>query len=224
MDSPTPKRSRDYSGIGILLSNAFAIVLALVQDWDLRPMLVIYWSQSVIIGVFNFWRIMKLRQFSTKGFTSNGKRVLENETGKRSTAWFFAMHYGMFHVGYLVFVLTMVFGAGEEGDFASRWRPSSLEIFWVISAIIAFLFGHAFSFVRNVASDLERRPNLGTMMFLPYARIIPMHLVAIFGAGAGSNRVAVFVFSLLKTGADYLMHIVEHRVLQKAPKKEAAAE
>jgi hypothetical protein len=44
LNHPHRKQSFDFSGIGILLSNVFAIVLALVQDWDLRPMLAIYWA------------------------------------------------------------------------------------------------------------------------------------------------------------------------------------
>jgi len=44
LNHPHRKQSSDFAGIGILLSNVFAIVLALVQDWDLRPMLAIYWA------------------------------------------------------------------------------------------------------------------------------------------------------------------------------------
>jgi len=51
--------SRDYSGIGILLSNAPAIVVAMIQNWNLGPLLVVSWVQSVTIGVFNFHRMMR---------------------------------------------------------------------------------------------------------------------------------------------------------------------
>ena len=41
----------NLSGLAILLSNAFVCGLAVLEDWDLRPLLVIYWAQSVIIGI-----------------------------------------------------------------------------------------------------------------------------------------------------------------------------
>lgn len=197
--------SKDYSGIGILISNALVIVVAFVQDWDLGPMLLIYWAQSVIIGIFHFFRMILLKRFKTDGFTSNGKRVPETSKGKWSTAIFFSFHYGFFHFGYLIFIISMQSDPGE----------SSESVFWFLISVLGFLLGHGYSFYQNVRADLKRKPNLGTMMFLPYARIIPMHLTIIFGSMLGSNRLAVLLFSLLKTGADYLMHIVEHKILQK---------
>lgn len=215
---PTEEKAGPFSGLGIVLSNLFAIGLALWQDWDLRSMLVIYWAQSVIIGCFHFVRIIRLRQFSTKGFTSNGERVPETAKGKWSTALFFAVHYGFFHLVYLVFVFAMASGSFDGFSSGNGWNPAKGDLIWILSAVLGFLAGHGFSFRQNVAADLRRRPNLGVMMFLPYARIVPMHLTIIFGAGMASNRLAVLLFSVLKTGADWLMHVVEHKVLQKSPR------
>lgn len=52
-------------------------------------------------------------------------------------------------------------------------------------------------------------------MFLPYARVIPMHLTIIFGFGFGSHSFALIIFLILKTVADWIMHEFEHRLLQK---------
>jgi len=195
--------SKDYSGIGILISNVLVIIYAMVDGWDLGPMMIIYWTQSVIIGFFQFFRILLLRSFCTKGFTSNGKPVPESPAGKWSTAIFFAVHYGFFHLVYAIFLV----------GFASEGTGGGLAGY-VVSGL-GFFLGHGYSFYQNVKSDLENRPNLGTMMFLPYARILPMHLTIIFGNLLGSSTFSMLLFTGLKTGADYLMHIVEHRVLQK---------
>jgi len=191
------------------VSNVVAIVLAMVDGWGLGPLMIIYWAQSVIIGFFHFFRILLLRSFCTEGFTSNGQRVPESPAGKWSTALFFAVHYGFFHLVYIIFIVGFATGSGGGGS-------------WFLFTVLGFLFGHGYSFYQNVKSDLERRPNLGVMMFLPYARILPMHLTIIFGNMAGSNTVSVLLFSALKTGADYLMHIVEHRVLQRKAGKDEA--
>ncbi len=203
-----------YSSLAILLSNLAAIAVAVVQNWDLRPLLIVYWAQSVIIGFFNFIRIIKLKDFSTEGLTSNGKRVTEDAKGKWSTAIFFLVHYGFFHFGYAIFIGAASFGKMDTAD-GEKWAPLQSDTVGVLVAILGFFISHAFSFRQNVKADLAGRPNLGTMMFLPYARVVPMHLTIIFGLGMGNNRWALFLFLLLKTGADVLMHKVEHRVMQK---------
>lgn len=209
-NSSDETQSKDYSGIGILLSNVLVIIFALIGNWDLGPMMLIYWAQSVIIGFFHFFRIILLRNFTTEGMTNNGQPVPNNAKGKWSTALFFAVHFGFFHLVYVIFILG--FGAGDEE------RPADIEDtegLWMLISVISFFIGHGYSFYQNVRADLRNGPNLGIMMFMPYARVIPMHLTIIFGAMVGSNQVAVLLFSVLKTGADYLMHVVEHRVLQK---------
>jgi hypothetical protein len=64
-----------------------------------------------------------------------------------------------------------------------------------------------------VQADLRNNPNIGTLMFLPYARIIPMHLTIVLALPLGGG--ALWFFVLLKTAADVIMHKVEHRLLQK---------
>jgi hypothetical protein len=62
-------------------------------------------------------------------------------------------------------------------------------------------------------------PNIGTLMFFPYARVVPMHLLIVLAASLGSESVtALLIFLLLKTGADVIMHMVEHAdARQKKP-------
>lgn len=219
----TETASRDYSGMGILLSNGVVILLALFEGWSLESMMLIYWVQSVIIGISQFFRMLLLRSFCTEGFTSNGRRVSESPAGKRSTAIFFAFHYGIFHLVYGMFLIGLD-GGEKGGGLAAAGAPETgpgwwSETGWFLVSVLSFVAGHGYSFYQNVRADLERKPNLGVMMFLPYARIIPMHLVILLGGRAGDGMGMLLLFSGLKTGADYLMHVVEHRVLQKKPSR-----
>jgi hypothetical protein len=63
-----------------------------------------------------------------------------------------------------------------------------------------------------VEADLGGRPNIGTLMFMPYLRILPMHLSIILGAVLGGST-AVLFFLALKTAADAGMHVIEHALL-----------
>ncbi len=50
----------DNSVWGLLLANLVTIMMAVMQDWSLLLVMWVYWCQSVIIGLFNFWRMMTL--------------------------------------------------------------------------------------------------------------------------------------------------------------------
>ena len=52
------------------------------------------------------------------------------------------------------------------------------------------------------------------MMFLPYLRVVPMHIMIIAGAMVGSAGAGTVFFGLMKTLADVGMHLVEHRILR----------
>ena len=62
---------------------------------------------------------------------------------------------------------------------------------------------------------LRRVPNIGALMFLPYLRVIPMHLAILLGVALG-DVLGRLLFGTLKTVADVAMHKIEHRWLQRA--------
>jgi hypothetical protein len=196
----------DRSVLVLVLANLFALGIAWATGMGLAQMMAVYWVQSVIIGLTNVIRILNLQRFSTEGFSSNGKRVPEDESGKRGTAFFFAFHYGFFHLGYLVFLLTGSKGGGGLGSAAG-----------LALCALVFALNHGYSMQHNIRRDARGKPNLGTLMFLPYARIVPMHLLIILGASVAATPFHFMLFVALKILADVVMHTVEHHVLAKVP-------
>ena len=197
---PPPQRSR--ATLAIVGANAMTLIMAVVLDWTLGSLLWPYWLQSLVIGFFARHRILALQRFSTEGFLVNDRPVLPTPETKRSTANFFALHYGFFHLVYTVFLIAM-----------ATPRAQDLPFFTV--ALVGFILSHQRSFREHVAQDLAGTPNIGTLMFLPYARIVPMHLVIVAGAvwAGRASTLALVAFVALKTVADLTMHTVEHRVL-----------
>ena len=189
----------DRSAALLVFSNLITIVLALLQQWDLRDIMWVYWGQSVIIGVFNWRRILDLKQFSTEGFSINNKPARPTRQTQRTTAWFFLFHYGFFHLAYLVFLIK------------ERIPEPGLPALGIAFCTLIFLFNHRFSYRHNRERDMNRSPNIGTLMSFPYARIIPMHLTIVLGSHfAKDSIIELLLFLVLKTGADLLMHMVEH--------------
>lgn len=205
----------DASFWAVIGGNAFSIFMALTQGWSIGEIMWIYWFQSVIIGIINFIRIWTLKEFSTDNFEMNGSQPPPTEATKKQTAIFFLVHYGFFHVVYSVFL----------------WQQMSLTeinwdtLFFVFLCCAGFLGAHSYSFRHNLSRDFkQQKPNIGTVMFYPYLRIIPMHLTIIFGGMATDGDSAMYVLTMfmgLKTLADAGMHAIEHYLFQK-PKKDLA--
>lgn len=226
-DPEANERPSDSSVIGIVATNAVVVLGTLLSNGGLLFLMWPYWVQSVIIGWFARRRIRALVNFSTDGVKMNDRAVSATpETAKRA-AWFFLFHYGGFHFGYAVFLWSFgAFGAetgsvpvtiqntGEVVQFEVGYF-GGLDWIWVAFTGVGFWLTHRRSFQEHVASDLAGRPNLGTLMFLPYARIIPMHLTIIFGVILGGSG-AILLFGALKTVADVVMHKVEHRIYRRA--------
>lgn len=180
-------------------ANLISIFLALLEGWSLQDLMIIYWAQSVIIGIFNAKRMLALKEFSTEGMSQNRKPVTATRKSKRSLAGFFAMHYGGFHFVYLVFILS-----DERNAFDGN-------LFFLVLCVLVFLFNHYYSFVEYRLQDAGRKPNIGNIMFFPYVRIVPMHLTIILGGAIGETGTGtLLLFLVLKTVADVIMHRIEH--------------
>ena len=204
----TGQLANDRSMVVLLLSNLFTMVLAVYQQWDVFVLMWIYWGQSVIIGYFNVHRIMDLKEFSTAGFRINNRPVKPTPATQRQTAIFFALHYGIFHLGYLVFL-------GADAKVAGGF-----PVFSVLVCVGVFYLNHWFSYRYNREQEQDRVPNIGSIMFFPYIRIIPMHLMIVAGVTVlGGSTGALIVFLLLKTAADVAMHVVEHAMARAAARR-----
>ncbi len=200
----------DPSLLGVVLSNVVSIALAIFFKWDLNEILWIYWGQSVVIGVTNFIRMIRLKEFTTAGLKSGGRSVPETQQAKRQTAFFFLAHYGIFHLVYAVFLWIK-----KPLDL-----PSDQGVTFLLIAVGGFALTHGYSLVRNEGEDFRhKKPNLGTLLFYPYIRIIPMHLTIMAGVASGvaggTNVVVMVAFMTLKTFADAGMHMVEHAIFRR---------
>jgi len=191
----------------LIASNMATTFLALLRNWDPLIFIWTYWCQSVAIGIVNFIRIIQLKEFSTEGVRiqigSVEQPLHPTEENKLFLALFFLFHYGFFHFGYLVYLLNKT--------------PSEtlFELRNVFQGGAIFFINHLFSYFYNRTRDTKKL-NIGHLMLYPYARILPMHFVAMFGF---AFKIHLFFFILLKILADALMHIIEHTLLRRASEK-----
>lgn len=195
----------DRSVYALVAANLFAAAVAIALKMDLGDLMLVYWLQSVTIGLSFFVRMLSLRAFSTEGIKTHSGPMAETTGSKISMALFFLFHFNCFHLGYLVF---MVVGTPSV-------KGVTVSAAGLALCGIAFAINHAYSLFHNIRADREGRPNIGTMMMLPYARIVPMHLVILLGDQLQGGTRAMLLFIALKVAADVVMHVVEHHVLAK---------
>src|SRR3989338_5337194 len=150
---------KDYSLFILFASNIFTIILAAIQNWNLGVILWIFWCQSVIIGFFNFIKILGLKKFSTKNFTINRRKVNPSMAIKYFTAFFFILHYGFFHFVYAIFlyILSVMTNTGFN------------DMIIILSGAGIFLLNHTYSFFVNIKNDKKNNEkSIGKIMFFPY--------------------------------------------------------
>lgn len=174
----------DWSLVGLIAANLVTIGLTFRYEFDLRELLLIYWLQSIAIGI-SFVIRMAFRvgaDGSAFDFSSKGDRAFQ--------VFFFVVHFGFFHFIYLVFL--------KPAPLPALVSPVGL-------CVGAFVVCHAYSLWHNIRRDRVAAVQFSTLFWLPYARIIPMHGTIILGGLVGSEHV-LLLFLGLKTLADALMH------------------
>ncbi|OGT83156.1 MAG: hypothetical protein A3G96_04655 [Gammaproteobacteria bacterium RIFCSPLOWO2_12_FULL_52_10] len=197
-----PHVTADASIWSLLAANTAALVAAAYFEWSPNSLMLVYWSQSIVIGISYFFRILALDRFSTENFRINNRSVAPTAATKIQVAFFFAIHYGMFHFVYFIFLLA------DPDD------PATMDLaFWICATL--FAINHLWSYRYNRDIDRMGTPNIGTMMFTPYLRIVPMHITIIAGGQFIDSATTLLMFGALKTLADVGMHLVEHTRLQK---------
>lgn len=204
------RRSVLFSSAGLPISNLIVFWLALRDGWELREIAALYWFQNVLIGSFYFLRLLLLRRFDPSGLLVNRRPIDESGNSQFMVAFFFLVHYGLFHLAYLAFL-------SERSTARTPVSPGIL-----LGCAACFLFHHLQVFLRQHSADLRSRPNLGRIMFAPYARVVPMHLALFAGFTFSSGENRLMVGMGLKILADLLMHFFEIR--SSSPAKASGSE
>lgn len=186
----------DHPLLALIAANVVALLIAYATGMALRELMMVYWIQSVIIGIAAFVRILCLNRFDPQG------RHLAPTKEKWMSAFFFLLSYGMFHGFYFV-ALTLIFGL-DTADSATGYLLCAL----------VFAANHGYSLLQSVRRDALGQ-EIGAIMMLTYMRIVPMHLTILLGGMFFNGPGAFALFGGLKIAADVAMHMVEQLMLTK---------
>jgi hypothetical protein len=207
--------------VALILANLTPLVGVLFFDWSVWTILVVYWLENGVVGVFN---VLKMRRAAAPyipgrvPITFNGQPA--GEASKASLIGFFILHYGIFWTVHGVFVLAFASGALSIATGPSAAAPSV----WTIPlALIALFVSHGMAYRLDYLGRGEYlRTSAATQMFAPYGRLLILHITIIVGAFAisatGAPAAAVVILIVLKTGLDLGLQLVERaRVGSRQP-------
>lgn len=190
---------------GLVLMNVLVVIGALVSGEGAMMLMLPYWIQSVVIGLYTTRRIASLKRFRTDGVMIAGRIVPPRLSLRRSVALVFLVHYGFFHLLYFE-MMGGLEALGYSGVllFPSAWSESGLgpvtgfSGLWLALLAAGFLLSEGREHAQHRRADDASRPNIVPMMFTPYARVVPMHVTILFGSLFGGWS-AVLIFGVAKT-------------------------
>ena len=215
----------NISIVALVAANAVPVVGVLFFGWDAFYLVLLYWSENVVIGFYNVLKIA----------CAKVAHPVEH-LGKLFVIPFFMVHYGGFCAVHGFFVLAMFkkedAGVMQAADwpcffvFVQMLLGVILHAWSVIPpnmryAILALFISHGISFIGNYLIKGEYlTAKVKNQMGDPYARVIVMH-IAILGGGfltmaIGSPVILLLVLIVLKTILDVKLHQREHRKKQKS--------
>jgi hypothetical protein len=103
------QHSRLASALVGLVANLIPLYGILYWQWDTFQLLMLYWTETVIIAFWSLMRLSKLPEDRLGTMTVNGR---EQPATRKGLLWFFATHAGAFILAHLLFLWAL---------FASGW-------------------------------------------------------------------------------------------------------
>jgi len=214
----------DIPVIALLAANTIPLFGVLFLDWDAFFIVLLYWSENLVIGFYN---ILKIAFAAVPNPAAH--------LGKLFLIPFFSVHYGGFTAVHGFFVLAIfkknIDGNVMEGKawpcflvFIQMLLNVAKQMYSIIPsqmkfAILALFLSHGVSFVYNYLLKVEyatAKPR--QLMGAPYGRVVVMH-IAILGGGfltmaMGSPAAFLLLLVVLKTIVDINLHLRGHKKAQ----------
>ena len=195
----------------LVAANLLPLIGVLLLDWDVFLILLLFWCENVIIGIFGIARLI------VAGNT-------DSPFGGLFLPLFFLVHYGGFMMGHLMVLFAIFSGSleakGQAPDPLEFLAAVSRGVFWV--PVAALFISHGWSFVENFMGRKEHEHlTPGQAMALPYRRMMITHVALLLGgfllAETGQPIGGLVLLVLMKIGLDLTFHKREHKRLATGP-------
>lgn len=172
--------------IGMIIHEAFFPERAVT-------VVLVYWCQSMAIGIFYFLRIRAMPNEVLKDNNDQEKVI-----SSKKAAFSFFLFFSAFHALYLYLLLKGVF---VTPDMQGRFEPPIYPI--VIIAAILFAVDIRQRIQPQIKRDIVKKMSPTIALFSPYPRVLPMHIAILLSAFTG-NGIAFIEFLVFKLLIEFI--------------------
>jgi len=149
----------------LILANLLPLIGVLLCGWDVLSILLLYWAESVVIGVINVLRIICSQ---TDDFMQGMHKFSGLPEAEQMSRWlgkvpvnvlkvfivpFFVFHFGAFCYAHLRIVLANFSGGSPSSYSAYSMLDMVQPAFWITVAVV--FCSHLFSFFTNYIGNGE---------------------------------------------------------------------
>lgn len=196
----------------LIFANLISIGFAIYGHWQLAEVILLFWAQNIIIGIFSVYKL-----YVAKNIIYTGKGI--SETDKKSLALSFGIPFFIFNLFYLPFFY----------QFMDLVHTFSI----ILIPLAVFALSHLISFLINFNKDSLVPIQYKQFTVAVFIRIFPIHFFIIFGGalialsymglvalwmltgyGIGNEQIiitcALVLFMLFKTFFEVVAHIISH--------------
>jgi len=235
----------------VVLGNLMPLVAVLLFDWGAFDVVFLYWLENAVIGLFNVLKMAFARpelatigeclHAAAPGFLQRhmmsrvpeeAREQLQAQLAPASLVAmklflipFFVVHYSMFMVVHLVFILVLL-GTGlarHAGGFRPLETLSSSISLGLIVALALLVIEHGFLFYREYWKGGGYKRTLPALqMSAPYPRIVVMHLAILFGGFLLVLFSLPRFMALLLVGLKIALELIQSDILRRIGSKARA--
>lgn len=197
----------DSTGLVLVLANLVPLYGVFAWDWEVFPILFLFWFENIVIGILNAARMLTAWPEEPAPLA---KRLF-------LTA-FFCVHYGMFTAIHGVFVITLFGGMGDRLDGVLPGPDLVNQLILeqhLLIPVTALLVSHGYSYVVNFLARGEfRHATPKELMARPYRRVVLLHITILAGGGLvmmlDAPLLGLILLIALKAGLDLAAHLRSH--------------
>lgn len=222
----------EASIISLILTNIVVIIFAIVFHWKLEAVILLYWGQNIIIGIFGVYKLIITKNIifakSKKIILSKKDQItlekkywatFEKKITKRVVISNFGLAFFLFNWVYIFFFRDFI--------------DIGATLYIILIPLGLFLLNHIISFFVNYKKDSRTPIKYDQFMSLVFIRIIPIHFFIIFWAPLALwsslilyaingivwyslvsqdivGTICLIFFMLIKTFFEIITHIITH--------------
>jgi uncharacterized membrane protein YfcA len=192
----------------LLGANLAALICATWFRWNLFEIVLLYWIQALIVGVFQRQKVRDMVAYArhprrAEWFRTHGTALMQE--GMHNG---FAGIYGVFWAGVGIILLITYFNS----------ERLTVDLATILFTSSTFIFSHWWSYRTNKRTDEQRVIDINVLI-LPMARmLLPLHVFCVvMDLNVTTNPAMVATWMSIKTAADLGAHVKEHTEVRRVP-------